>query len=156
MIKSRSMIGAVLAGLLCSACSAAGDRSIFSKMEGGEVRVIVRNVRNAAHLNIHGVAVYGELIMQSDGRLRSADLGCILLSADGTRSTKPYVDSVAHVMTNSYPVDKDGIVRANLYWVFAGRDIEGVHPNSLMLTFDRSRGPCLKRETAPPTGKHNI
>jgi hypothetical protein len=147
------MIGAVLAVLLCSACSAAGDRSISTKMEGGEVRVIVRHVRNAENLNIRGVAVYGEVIVKSDWRLRSVDLGCIFLLADGTRSLKPYVDSVAHVMTNSYPADKDGIVRAKLYWVFPGRDITEVEPNSLMLTFDQSHDPCLKRETAPLAGK---
>lgn len=153
MINWRSTIGAVLAGLLCSACSAAGDRSISSRMEGGEVRVIVRHVRNSESLNIRGVAVYGAVIVKSDGRLRSVDLDCILLLANGTRSLKPYVDSVAHVITNSYPADKDGIVRAKLYWVFPGRDIAGVDPNSLTLTFDQSRGQCLKRESAPQTGE---
>lgn len=151
MINWRSIIGAVLAGLLCSACSAAGDRSISSKIDGGEVRVIVRHVRNAENLNIQGVAVFGDVIVKSDWRLRSVDLGCILLLSNGARSLGPYVDSVAHVITNNYPADKDGIVRTKLYWVFPGRDIAGVDPNSLLLTFGQSHGPCLKRETAPPT-----
>lgn len=152
MTNLRFKIGAVWAVMLCSACSAA-DPSISSKIDGGEVRVIVRHVRNSGHLHVRGVAVYGEVIVKSESRLRSVDLGCIFLLSDGARSSKPYVDSVAHVMTNSYPADKDGIVRAKLYWVFPGRDVPQVDPKNLMLTVDQSRGPCLRKETTLLTGQ---
>jgi hypothetical protein len=118
-------------------------------MDGGEVRVVVRSVQNATHLNTQEVAVYGDVIVHSEWRLKSVDLGCILLVAGEARSSKPYVDSVAHVMTKSYPADPDGAVRVKLYWVFPGGNITEFKPNSLALSLDQSRGPCLTRESAP-------
>jgi hypothetical protein len=142
MTNWRLMTGMAAAVMLCSAHSAAGDRSISNKMDGSEVRVVVRSVQNAKHLNTQGVAVYGDVLVQSESRLKNVDLGCILLAAGEARSSKPYVDSVAHVMTNSYPADTDGAVRVKLYWVFPGRKITEFKPNELTLSLDQSRGPC--------------
>lgn len=145
MKKTKWMIGPVLATLLCSACVAAESQGISGNIHGAEVHVVIRHVRDAKSLNVRGVAVYGEAVIKS-GRLRSANLDCVLLSTDGAQSSKPYVDRVAHIMTKNYPADTDGVVRADLYWVFSELDMSQVESHRLALKFDQSRGPCVTRD----------
>jgi len=143
MSNRRLLSVALLSASLCCGCAASGDPSIYAKWEGAEVRVVVRNIRDAAQLGIDGVVIYGDVFVKSGSRLRRADLGCLLLRGAEQRSSKPYVNSVAHIMTNSYPADADGAVRARLYWIFKGRDVNEFKLNSLTLVVDQSRGPCL-------------
>lgn len=143
MSTRRFRLGVILSAFLCCGCAPSNDPNIYAKWEGGEARVVVRSIRDAAQLGIAGVVVYGDVLIKSESHLRRADLGCLFLLGAEQRSSKPYVNSVAHIMTNRYPADADGAVRARLYWIFQGRDVNEFKPNRLTLVVDQSRGPCL-------------
>ena len=77
--------------------------------------------------------VRGELVISGkDGRLEFANLNCLGLSlAGGRQDDGVYVDSPAHVFVEGFKSGADGVVRANVYWLFSGMgemtlgDLEG-------------------------------
>lgn len=143
-MNTKLLLLSILFGTLLSGESAAStDSSIFAKMDGGQARVVVNSVRDANHLNVAGIAVYGDVYITANTRIAAANLGCLYLSLAGQRSSKPYVESVAHILTNNFAADADGTVRAQLYWIFQGRKVEDIKVNNLSLIVDQARGRCL-------------
>lgn len=142
----------ILISLFTSACSVAAAPIIFAKIDGAEARVVVRSIRDAAHLHVNGVVVYGDVHISSRDYIAKANLSCFYLSAANQQSSKPYVDSVAHILTNDFSADSDGAVRAQLYWVFKGRKVADIKANDLALVADQSHGSCLVHAGAPKVG----
>lgn len=139
------LLSTVFVPLLTSGCVASADPSIFAKMDGGQARVVVHGVRDAAHLNVAGVAVYGDVHITANTRIAVANLGCLYLSVAGRRSSKPYVESVAHILTSNFAADADGTVRAPLYWIFQGQKVDDIKVENLSLIVDQAHGTCLVR-----------
>lgn len=140
---------AILVSMLSSACSVAADPIISAKFDGGEAQVTVRSIRDAAHLNVTGVVVYGDMHITSSARIAKADLSCFYLSSDAQKSSKPYVASVAHVLTNNFIADTDGAVRVQLYWIFKGARVADFKATKIEIAVDQSKGKCLVHALLP-------
>jgi len=130
--------------LLCAGCSESANRELIAKFDGGVARVLVQRVAPAkpTHANAHAVAVYGELRIAASTPIQTANLKCFYLAIDGERSSAPYVDSIASVITDRYPAN-DGLISVPVYWVFDRSDVERVDPAALALVVDRSGRDCL-------------
>lgn len=139
----RFLLSAHLFVFLCTACSASGTPSLHAKLDGGEVSVVIRSIRDAKELHVNGVVVYGDIVVTSEYKLKSADFGCISLLAAEKRSGKPYVNSVGRILTDRYPADADGAIRASLYWIFVGQQMDEFNPKVIALVTDRSAKSCL-------------
>jgi len=130
--------------LLCSGCLAAGGLTIHQKLEGSEVSVTLKSIGDASKINSKGTVVYGYLLIQSNEHLIRADLSCIRLQVNGVGSSKPYVDRVAHVLTEKFSADGDGKIRADLYWIFREMIPAQMKSGSLGLQMEKANsGQCV-------------
>ena len=80
------------------------------------------DIRSLKEKNVDGKRsyfLYGYVeIFSSDKPLSAFDLNCLTLKVGDKLSRSIYVDSVAHVLKESYKANAQGEIKTSIYWVF--------------------------------------
>lgn len=109
------IISLVFLMLLLAACTPDAVSSQSIEVDGASVSVQFISTKRAEPGG-HGSLVFGKLVISGEEKIQTANLDCFTLSWNGHESERIYVDSVASIMTNSFP-GKNGVVIANVYWI---------------------------------------
>lgn len=122
----RLLLPGIALVTLLSACAARSEVRVESEIDGASVTAWLYTANEAADKS--DTLVHGRIEIRAQKPIVSAKLDCIGLAAETVGSKQIYVDSVASVLTDTYPA-RDGMVAAKVYWL-----IPKIRPDDLDLS----------------------
>lgn len=118
----KTMRSLVIFAPLLAGCLSTDVPRLSIRADGAIIEARILSVEPVAAKN-HGSLVFGQLRIVAQTRITSANLDCFVLSWNAIKSEKIYVDSIASVLTNPFPIDNREIT-VNVYWVFSEASLE--------------------------------
>lgn len=136
------VFGAVLIFCFGAACSS-DLKTLKGPLGGASVEVTIHRLDNAKSAPVGTVTVYGRLQIHGRNRIKHANLNCISIAIKDARSSKIYVDRIAHVLTKEYAADANGLVDAPVYWIVPGVSLHEIDLAGVRLVIDDANKRCI-------------